>query len=70
MLSTTQVHFESVPEGWVKPTDMSVKTVNMDDTLEDGSVLLKTDFLSVDPYMRGNAGVLRFQYNHKKTTKI
>lgn len=51
-VQTTQIRLKSRPVG--EPTDEDVETVTTDlPDLEDGQVLLRTRYLSLDPYMRG-----------------
>ncbi|KAI8972297.1 hypothetical protein BDB01DRAFT_750145 [Pilobolus umbonatus] len=56
MVSNKQVLFTKVPEGYPVPDEhMKVveSTLDINQPLKDGQFILKTLYLSVDPYMRG-----------------
>ncbi|KAI8913321.1 NADP-dependent dehydrogenase [Gorgonomyces haynaldii] len=62
--SNTQVLFKEAPgKGWVELKHFEVKTATADlGQIQDGQLLLKNLFLSVDPYMRGRMNVSQKSY--------
>ncbi len=51
-MSNTQILLASRPQGWVTPDNFTVNTADMPEPGE-GEMVLKTIYMSVDPYMRG-----------------
>lgn len=51
-MKTKQILFASRPKGMPEKSNFSFVTVNLPE-LQDGDVLLKSSYISVDPYMRG-----------------
>ncbi|WP_431970533.1 NADP-dependent oxidoreductase [Nocardia sp. bgisy134] len=51
-MESTQIRLAARPEGEPKDSDFAVATVDLPE-LEDGQVLLRVLYLSLDPYMRG-----------------
>jgi hypothetical protein len=47
-----EIHLASRPEGMPKESDFEVAEVDVDEP-SDGELLIRNEFLSVDPYMRG-----------------
>lgn len=52
MTTNRQILLAQRPQGWVKETDFSIVERPLP-TLAEGQVLVRTIFLSLDPYMRG-----------------
>ena len=52
MATNRQILLAQRPQGWVKETDFSIVERPLP-TLAEGQVLVRTMFLSLDPYMRG-----------------
>jgi NADPH-dependent curcumin reductase CurA len=50
--TSRQVHLVSRPTGWPEPADFAVVEVELPEPAE-GQVLVRNEFVSVDPYMRG-----------------
>ena len=50
--TNTQVIFKSRPEGWVSEDNFDIRQSEVP-ALEDGDVLVRNIYMSVDPYMRG-----------------
>jgi NADPH-dependent curcumin reductase len=51
---TTQVRLAAYPDGEPQDSDFEIVTVDLPE-LQDGQVLLRSIYLSPDPYMRGRA---------------
>jgi NADPH-dependent curcumin reductase CurA len=51
-MKNLQVTLKARPQGWVRESDFGLVETDMP-TIADGEVLLKTLYLSLDPYMRG-----------------
>ncbi len=51
-MSNTQILLASRPQGWVTPDNFTVNTTEVPEPGE-GEMVLKTIYMSVDPYMRG-----------------
>ena len=51
-MKNLQVTLKSRPQGWVRESDFALVETDLPQT-DDGEVLLKTLYLSLDPYMRG-----------------
>ncbi|GAA2072688.1 NADP-dependent oxidoreductase [Aeromicrobium halocynthiae] len=51
-MQTTQIRLAAYPEGEPKDSDFETVTVDLPE-LQEGEVLLKARYLSLDPYMRG-----------------
>jgi NADPH-dependent curcumin reductase CurA len=52
MVQSTQILLHARPEGAPKQSDFETRTVDLPE-LEDGQILVRSEFVSVDPYMRG-----------------
>ena len=58
MTTNKQVLLKSRPQGWVKESDFRIVDTPAP-VATDGQVLLKTLYLSLDPYMRGRMNDMR-----------
>jgi hypothetical protein len=57
-MRSREIHLVSRPEGWPKESDFEVAEVDVDEPA-DGELLIRNEFLSVDPYMRGRMNETR-----------
>jgi hypothetical protein len=51
-MRSREIHLAARPEGWPKESDFALAEVDVADPAE-GELLIRNEFLSVDPYMRG-----------------
>lgn len=57
-LTARQVQLVARPEGWPEPADFRLVEVELPE-LSDGQVLVRNQYISVDPYMRGKMNDVR-----------
>jgi len=51
-MRSREIHLAARPEGWPKESDFELAEVDVADP-EEGELLIRNEFMSVDPYMRG-----------------
>ena len=65
----TQILLASRPEGWVTESNFSIVNTPIPSP-KDGELLLKTHYMSLDPYMRGRMNAVKSYTKYQELNEV